>query len=337
MRRIALFTLTACALLLGAGLTSAPARAQPNPAQSLVGQRITVCKGAERFRFTVVSADWREVIVDRSQPGSVWAVAIADVTSLNADYSYFQQLVDVRDDRNRVFQWVLYNGPDIYVEDELALAYNVTPSWAGVNPGQTVRTAIPFLVSADARSLLMIANNIGCEADSVATIAPPSGGGATAPRPASSGPSTAAPASGGAVRTPASPLVGQSVTACKGEERYRFTVVAADWREVIVDRSEPGSMWAVVVVDVTTLTPGLGYFQQIIAVRDNRGRQFDWVLYNGPDIYVEDELAGEYGVQASWLAAGPVGRTVRTVVPFLVSSDATSLTLIPYNIGCDGQ
>jgi hypothetical protein len=142
----------------------APAPASTSsPASSLVGQSATACKGAERYRFSVLSAGWGTAIVDRTAPaGMMWAVAIADVTSLNTEYGYFQGLVAVRDDRGRRFDWVLFNGPDIYVEDELANQNDVTPSWAGVDAGGTLRVAIPFLVNAGATSLTLVPNNIGC-------------------------------------------------------------------------------------------------------------------------------------------------------------------------------
>jgi hypothetical protein len=339
MQRIIRFTVAALALLLAGGLLPPAMSAQPDPARSLAGQSITACKGEFRFRFAVVSADWRSTISDRTAaPGSMWAVAVADVTNLGGEYGYPQGLVGVRDTRGRSFDWVLFNGLDEYVENEIANEYDVTPSWAGAEAGATTRTVLIFLVASDATALTLTPNDIGCSGDIVATTSAPTGGTAPAPRPAPSAPASPAPApsGGSAQRTPASSLTGQSVTACKGAERYRFSIVSADWRSTISDRSAPaGMMWAAAVADVTNLSSDYGYFQGLVGVRDDRGRLFDWVLFNGPDIYVEDEIAYEYDLLPSW-AGAEAGATVRIVIPFLVSSSATSLTLVPNNIGCGG-
>jgi hypothetical protein len=309
MRRTALSAITALALLLGIGsLAPVGADAQQHPAQTLVGQQVTACKADVRLRFDVVQADWTKTIIDRTANG-MWAVAVTDVTNLGPRLEYPQGLVKVEDNQQRIFDWTLFNGEHLYVETDLAAQYGVTPSWEGIDRGQTVRTVLIFEVAADARSLTLLPNDLACDAGPAAEAQP---------------------------QHPASSLIGQSVTACKGELRFRFDVVDADWRKTIVDRTAEGTaMWAVVIADVTNLGPFGDAGQGLAKVRDDQGREFPWRLFNGENIYVEDQIAAEFGLRPSWDVFTP-GITERTVLLYEVAGDARSLQLLPDNIGCGG-
>lgn len=310
MRRITFFAAALALLLLG-GLAASASRAQQHPAQTLVGQQVTTCKADVRFRFEVVAADWSTRIVDRTAPaGTLWAVAVTDVTNLGPRLEYSQGLVQVQDDQGRLASWQLFNGENLYVETDLAAQYGVTPSWEGIERDTTQRTVLIFPVSADARSLTLLPIDLAC------------GG--------------AGPASPPAPPHPAASLIGQSVTACKGELRFRFDVVDADWRAMIVDRPAAGTaMWAVVIADVTNLGPFTDAGQGLVKVRDDQGREFPWRLFNGEHIYVEDEIAAEFGLRPSWDVFTP-GITERTVLLYEVAGDARSLELLHDNIGCGG-
>jgi hypothetical protein len=309
MRRITLSAITVLALLLGIGsLAPVGVDAQQHPARTLVGQSVTACKADVRFRFEVVATDWSTRIVDRTANG-MWAVAIADVTNLGPRLEYPQALVTVRDNAGRTFAWTLFNGEDLYVETDLAAQYGVTPSWEGIDRGQTVRTVLIFEVAGDARSLTLLPDDLACDAGPAVEAQP---------------------------QHPASSLVGQSVTACKGELQFRFDVVDAQWRTTIVDRTARGTaMWAVVIADVTNLGSFADAGQGLAKVRDDQGREFAWRLFNGLDIYVEDQIAAEFGLRPSWDIFTP-GITERTVLLYEVAGDARSLDLLPDNIGCGG-
>ncbi len=312
MRRITVIAITALALLLVGGLAPAASHAQQNPAQTLVGQSASACKADARFRFAVVAADWSTRIVDRNAAANtMWAVAVADVTNVGPRLEFIQGLVKVRDNQQRIFPWQLFNGENLYVETDLAAQYGVTPSWEGIERGATVRTVLIFEVAADARALTLTADDLAC-GDAGGAVTPP------------------------AAQHPASSLVGQSVTACKGELRVRFNVVQAEWRKTIIDRSARGTaMWAVVIADVTNLGPFADGLQGLAKVKDNQSREFSWRLFNGPDIYVEDQIAAEFGLRPSWDIFTP-GITERTVLLFEVAGDARSLTLLPDNLACGG-
>lgn len=311
MRRITVFAITALALLFVTGVAPATSHAQQNPAQTLVGQQLTACKADVRFRFAVVAADWMTTIVDRPAPMNTnWVVAVTDVTNLGPRLEYSQGLVKLRDNQQRIIPWQLFNGENLYVETELAAQYGVTPSWEGVERGVTVRTVLIFPVAADARALTLIPDDLAC-GDAATPTAP-------------------------APQHPAASLVGQSVTACKGELRVRFAVVDAGWRKTIVDRTAQGTaMWAVVIADVTNLGPFADGLQGLVKVKDDRGREFSWRLFNGLDIYVEDQIAAEFGLRPSWDVFTP-GITERTVLLFEVAGDARSLQLLPDNLACSG-
>lgn len=319
MRRlIALLALTGA--LIAGGVNTLAAQT-PNPAQTLVGQRATSCKLDTLFSFTVVSADWTGTVVDRpASPSARWALVVADVTNLGTSTDYIQGRAKLRDDRDREFSWRLFNGADIYVEDDIATRYGVTASWEGFDPGITKRTVLIFEVAGDARVLTLMPDNLACDP-------------ATEARTSFSGPVTAGPPP---PPTPARTLVGQQVTACKADTRFTFSVVDADWTSTIIDRTaRAGAMWAVVVADVTNLGPATDYIQGRAKVRDDRGREFTWRLFNGLDLYVETDLATQYGLKPSWEAFDP-GITERTVLIFEVAADAQRLTLLPDNLACQG-
>lgn len=312
MRQIIRFAIATLALLVVGGLATAGSDAQQNPAQALARQSATACKADTHFRFSVVQADWTKTIVDRTAgANSMWAVVVTDVTNLGPRLEYAQGLVKLQDNQGRLYSWRLFNGEDLYVETDLATQHGVTPSWEGIERDATVRTVLVFEVAADARSLTLTADDLACG----------DGGGAGVPP---------------ATQHPAATLVGQSVTACKGELRVRFDVVAADWRRTIVDRTTRGTaMWAVVVADVTNLGPFMDAVQGLAKLKDDRGREFAWRLFNGPDIYVEDQIAAELGLRPSWDTFTP-GITERTVLLYEVAGDARSLQLLPDNLGCGG-
>jgi hypothetical protein len=145
------------------GWAEGRAAAAQHPAQSLVGQSVTACKGALRGHFDVVQAEWRQTVVDRpARGGAMWAVAVADVTNLGPFTDGLQGLAKVRDDRGREFVWRLFNGPDIYVEDGIAAEFGLRPSWDAFVPGITERTVLIFEVAGDARSLELLPNNLAC-------------------------------------------------------------------------------------------------------------------------------------------------------------------------------
>jgi hypothetical protein len=312
MRRIIRFAIATLTLLVVGGLAAAGSDAQQNPAQALAGQSATTCKADARFRFSVVQADWTKTIVDRTAGvNSMWAVAVTDVTNLGPRLEYAQGLVKLQDNQRRLFPWRLFNGEDLYVETDLATQYGVTPSWEGIERDATVRTVLVFEVAADARSLTLTVDDLACGDGDGAGVPP-------------------------AAQHPAATLVGQSVTACKGELRVRFDVVDADWRRTIVVRTARGTaMWAVVIADVTNLGPFTDAVQGLAKLKDDRGREFAWRLFNGPDIYVEDQIAAELGLRPSWDIFTP-GITERTVLLYEVAGDARSLQLLPDNLGCGG-
>lgn len=363
MKRITLFALTAFALLLGFGtLTAATTSAQQTPAQTLVGQSVTACKADVRFRFSVVSADWTARISDRdADPATMWAVAVADVTNLSAGFQFSQGMVKVQDDQQRLFPWRLFNGEDLYVETDTADAYGVMPSWEGIEQGATVRTVLIFPVATNARSLTLLASDLSCpDAPVAGSLSAPTSSPAPAsspapvlsippvpvvsatPAPVLSAPPAPVNSPAPAVVTTTAPvnaatsLIGQSVIACKGELRFRFSVVQAETRQMVVDRpARAGAMWVVAIADVTNLGTFSDSGQGLAKVRDNQGREFAWRLFNGENIYVEDQIAAEFGLRASWEISDP-GISNRTVLLFEVESTARTLTLLPDNIGCGG-
>jgi hypothetical protein len=163
MRQVKLATITALALLVIGALTPLTSDAQANPAQSLIGRSVTACKGELHFTFTVVDAEWRKTVVDRPARGNaMWAVVIADVTNHGPFTDGGQGLAKVQDTQGREYAWTLFNGPDIYVEDEIAAEFGLRPSWDVFTPGITERTVLLFEVAAGATSLTLLPDNLAC-------------------------------------------------------------------------------------------------------------------------------------------------------------------------------
>jgi hypothetical protein len=316
-------------LMLGVGA----AQAQPaNAARTLIDQSTVTCRPETTFRFTVVDAVATRTIVDyTASDDRTWVVAVVDVTNLGSQSNFIQALVKARDERGREYYWTTFNGPDIVVEDGLAAQFGVKPSWQAFEPGIAERTVIPIEIDNDVRTLTLLPDPLSCTPPAATATMP-----ASMPASSTAGGTTASQPPAGTIPDPAASLVGQSMTACKAATRFRFDVIATDWRMTIVDRTaRNGAMWAVVKVDITNLSAETDYAQGRAKVRDDRGREFSWRLFNGLDIYVEDDLAAEYGVTASWEGIDP-GIPLRTVLIFEVAADARSLALIPDNLACSG-
>lgn len=141
----------------------------------------------------------------------------------------------------------------------------------------------------------------------------------------------------GPAPTPVDHQPGQQATACKGDLGFTFTVVSADLRRAVARRAAPaGKLWAVVVADVTNRGARADAVQGLISVRDQQGRKSDWRLFNGTEIGVENALAEELGLKASWELVD-AGGTERFAAIFLVDEQTRSLQILGNRVGCFRQ
>ena len=138
----------------------APAPSAPPPAPL---QSLDACKDGVRFRVAVARLDLPGQIPDYPpSPSTLWAIVIADITNLGNRTENAQPLVTVRDDRGRISEWTVLTGADQYIDDGLAAAYGVSPSWTAIAPGQTVRMPLTFLVADDARTVTLVPIQLNC-------------------------------------------------------------------------------------------------------------------------------------------------------------------------------
>lgn len=135
----------------------------------------------------------------------------------------------------------------------------------------------------------------------------------------------AAPVSAPPASNPAASLVGQQVRTCNYGVEFTVSVARAEWLKTVVGAEAPGNgMWVVAILDVTNESAkDEGLFSESLAVKDARGREFEWKNY--PPDPVELFRAYNVKLQATKLIPGVTDQNVAT---FLVPNDAGPLTLI---------
>ena len=133
-------------------------------------------------------------------------------------------------------------------------------------------------------------------------------------------PQLAAPAQT-ATPDPVGHLVGQAFTFCSwAGVPFDAVVEHADWSD-----APAGNMRAVLVVQVTHAGGGATGAYITIALRDERGRVFDFARAgSGVDVL---DLAREYGVLTPTMPVQP-GRPARHLWAFVVPPDVQTLTLV---------
>lgn len=171
--RLAVAALAVVGLSLRAGINAAAANdilplvssapAAPiaaNPAESLVGQRVTACNYNAELNIVVVSAEWTKVVVGEVAPRNMmWIVALIDVTNIsNKPEALTTRPLQLRDGSGGVYD-VQEDPPSA---DDVAEAYGVTPPWQDFYPGSTDRSVVTFLVPADAGPLTLVGKSDYC-------------------------------------------------------------------------------------------------------------------------------------------------------------------------------
>jgi len=307
--------LICASLMLPLLATAAPAAAQPTPADTLVGQRATICSYGVPIEVQVARAEWTKTAAGATAPGNgMWAIAIVDVTNRGQAQESLYTFAKLRDNLNREFKWSQYPPDPI----ELPGAYGVKGAYESFAPGVTEQSAMSFLVAGDAKTLTL-------EQDSVDPAACPSAPapaqGAPGPSQGAPGPSQSAPAPVQA--TPADTLVGQRATICSYGVKIDALVKRAEWTKTLLGTAAPGNgMWVVAIVDVNNIGKTQESLYTFAKIRDDRGREFKWSQYPPDPI----DLASAYGVKGAYERFAP-GITEESVMSFVVAGDAKTLTL----------
>lgn len=136
---------------------SAPAPAAPpapaNPAETLIGQRATMCAYGVPIELEVVRVDWVKTVVDATAPGNgMWAILIVNVHNLGVSDEGIYTFMKLVDERGREFRWAQYPPDPI----ELNRAYGVKGSYERFTPGVVEESIASFVVPSDVRSLTLV-------------------------------------------------------------------------------------------------------------------------------------------------------------------------------------
>jgi hypothetical protein len=141
----------ACAMLTLA-LAATPAPRQPTPADTLFGQRVTICSYGVKLEALVARAEWAKAVAGATAPGDgMWAVAVVDVTNLGGAEESLYTFAKLRDERGREFKWAQYPPDPI----DLSAAYGVKGAYEYFAPAVTEPSVMAFAVPSDAKSLTL--------------------------------------------------------------------------------------------------------------------------------------------------------------------------------------
>lgn len=144
------------AVLAAASAPAAPPPPPPDPAQTLIGQRATICPYEIPIEIEVVRTEWVKSVIGVNAPGNaMWAMAIINVTNLGTTSSglYSAATIEVRDQRNRQLRAAEYPPDPI----DLHRSYGVKGAYELFLPNITEESIAVFAVPPDAQSLTLVA------------------------------------------------------------------------------------------------------------------------------------------------------------------------------------
>jgi hypothetical protein len=143
-----------------AALSTPPAPAPANPAETLVGQRATVCSYGVPIDIEVARVEWTKTVIGNSAPGNaMWIVAFIDVTNQGTknESLYGPASARVVDERGREFDWREYPPDPV----DLARAYGVKGWFEPFSPGITEQSVAVFQVPENVQRLTLVGKSIG--------------------------------------------------------------------------------------------------------------------------------------------------------------------------------
>ena len=147
-----------------AGAGTRPAAAAPaapaNPAETLVGQRVTACNYSVDFDIEVARVEWTKTVIGNDAPGNaMWIVAFINVTNLSTKAEALTtRPLKVQDGRGREFNVKEYPPDPV----DLHRAYGVRAAFQSFDPGITEQTVVTFQVPGDVGSLTLVGKRDFC-------------------------------------------------------------------------------------------------------------------------------------------------------------------------------
>ena len=150
------------AALAGGGRAPTPSQAAPpaNPAESLVGQRVTACNYGIDFEIAVVRVEWTKTMLGTTAPGNaMWIVAFIDVTNLsNQAHALTTRPLQLRDERGREYNVREYPPDPV----DLVRAYMVHAAFNNFEPGITETSVVTFQVPDTVGPLTLVGKRDFC-------------------------------------------------------------------------------------------------------------------------------------------------------------------------------
>jgi hypothetical protein len=151
----------ASAALRGADIAASCHAAPPaNPAQTLIGQRVTACNYGVDFEIAVSRVEWTKTVLGTTAPGNgMWIVAIIEVTNISTKAEALTtrplKLVDERGREHNVREYP----PDPV---DLFRAYEVHAAFSSFEPGITETSVVTFQVPDNVTSLTLTGKRDFC-------------------------------------------------------------------------------------------------------------------------------------------------------------------------------
>lgn len=145
----------------GAGPASSPAApTAANPAETLIGQRVTACNYNVDFEIGVVRVDWTKTVVGATAPGNgMWIAAIIEVTNLsNKAEALTTRPLQLKDSRGREYNVREYPPDPV----EVFRAYGVHAPFQNFEPGITEESVVTFQVPSDVGPLTLVGKRDFC-------------------------------------------------------------------------------------------------------------------------------------------------------------------------------
>jgi hypothetical protein len=150
------------------GIASAPAGgtapatppAPANPAETLVGQRVTACNYGVDFEISVARVEWTKTVLNDTAPGNgMWIVAFIDVTNLGTKAEALTtRPIQLRDGRGREYRVREYPPSPV----DLFRAYMVKAAFSNFEPGITEQSVVTFQVPDDVGPLTLAGRRDFC-------------------------------------------------------------------------------------------------------------------------------------------------------------------------------
>lgn len=144
-----------------AGGAPAPVTAAPaNPAETLVGQRVTACNYGVDFEIAVARVEWTKTVLGTTAPGNgMWIVAIIEVTNLsNKAEALTTRPLQLRDGRGREYNVREYPPDPV----DLFRAQMVHAAFQNFEPGITEQSVVTFQVPDDVGPLTLVGKRDFC-------------------------------------------------------------------------------------------------------------------------------------------------------------------------------